>query len=261
MGPGLLRQSGAASANTLVVAGGHDHPVAASAIRRIDSAARIDSMGTANLVYGEATGPKAPYFDPFMAFSLPPLNPNGVACLGVMELSEALAPARTDTILFHSILDGDRIPGAPCETQDADKAPSGQDLIRLTLEQAAFHARRMFLAMDEAGAPPGPIYATGGWARSRAFLELRASVFGVPVHVIEEPELTAIGAAYLGAAAASGSSPLLQATRGVHVVDPVADWTIAYGNRFPEIRRRLDAAAKLLSKQPEPARRISHGRH
>jgi xylulokinase len=262
MTPGPLRESGAASMNTLVVAGGHDHPVAASAIRRIDPVARIDSMGTANLVYGEAPGPKAPYFDPFMAFSLPPLSASGLACLGVMELSEALAPARTDAVLFHSILDGERIPGAPCETPaDRNNAPSGQALIRLTLEQAAFQARRMFLAMDEAGAPPGPIYATGGWARSRAFLELRASVFGVPVHVIEEPELTAIGAAYLGAAAASGSSPRLQATRGVHVVDPVADWTVAYGNRFPEIRRRLDAAAKLLSKQPEPARRISHGRH
>jgi xylulokinase len=178
-----------------------------------------------------------------------------------MELSEALAPARTDTMLFHSILDGERIPGAPCETQDGDKAPSGQDLIRLTLEHAAFHARRMLLAMDEAGAPPGPIYATGGWARSRAFLELRANVFGVPVHVIEEPELTAFGAAYLGATAAAGSSPQLQAMRGVHIVDPIADWTVAYEQRFPEIRRRLDAAARLLSMQPEPAQRISHGRH
>jgi glycerol kinase len=34
----------------------------------------------------------------------------------------------------------------------------------------------------------------GGWARSHAFIQLRASIFGQRVTVIDELELTAIGA-------------------------------------------------------------------
>jgi FGGY family of carbohydrate kinases, C-terminal domain len=45
---------------------------------------------------------------------------------------------------------------------------------------------------------------TGGWARSDAFIELRASVFGQPVIVVDEPELTAIGAALIAAQGATG---------------------------------------------------------
>ena len=52
MRAGALIESGAASAGTLLVAGGHDHPIAASTIRRLAPSARVDSMGTANLVYG-----------------------------------------------------------------------------------------------------------------------------------------------------------------------------------------------------------------
>ena len=48
--PGRLRAAGAASAVTVVVAGGHDHPIAASAIQRLAADARIDSIGTANVM-------------------------------------------------------------------------------------------------------------------------------------------------------------------------------------------------------------------
>jgi xylulokinase len=243
--PGPLCDSGAVSAATLIVAGGHDHPIAASAIRRLDATARVDSMGTANLVYGEASASRPPYFDPFLAFSLPPLSKTGVACLGVMELSEALASARVDPERFGAVLGEQRLPGEPCDGAETEDAIHDSAIaIRRTLERAAFRARRMLAAMDEAGAPRGPIYATGGWARSRAFLELRASIFGQPIRVIDEPELTAIGAAFLGAAAARGEAPDLKATRRIHVVDPVKEWAAIYDRQFPDIRRDLDAAPR-----------------
>ena len=245
---GSLVESGAASTRTIVVAGGHDHPIAASAIRRHDATARIDSMGTANLVYSEAVGRAAPYFDPFMAFSVPPLSQEGVACLGVLELSEALAPLRTNESLFRAVLSSERIPGAPLDSPfSRDPISEETAAIRLALENASFHARRMFAAMDEAGAPPGRLYATGGWARSTAFLALRASIFNAPIHRIEEPELTAVAAAYLGAAAASGVSPRLDATRRVTTVDPIAEWARLYEAAFPDIWCRLDHAAPAPS--------------
>jgi sugar (pentulose or hexulose) kinase len=61
---GPLRKSGAASAATVVVAGGHDLPMAAATIRRLHLEALVDSMGTANLVYGETTNVAEPRLNP-----------------------------------------------------------------------------------------------------------------------------------------------------------------------------------------------------
>ena len=65
---GPLRESGAASTATIVTAGGHDHPIAAATIRRLDPDALVDSMGTANLVYGETTEVTEPKLNPYLAF-------------------------------------------------------------------------------------------------------------------------------------------------------------------------------------------------
>lgn len=252
MRAGPMIESGAASAGTLLVAGGHDHPIAASAIRRLAPSARVDSMGTANLVYGEAAGLAEPRFDPFMAFSTPPSGAPGVACLGVMELSAALEAVRGDETLFRRLLDAPRLPGEPMSGA-AHSDGESEIAIRRTLERATLHARRLFTAMDAAGAPFGPIFSTGGWARSRAFLELRASVFGQPIQVIDEPELTAVGAALLAFEAAHGTTPALEATRGISTVDPVAAWVPAYEAVYPAFSRQIEAALAAHDDAPVSA--------
>ena len=50
--------------------------------------------------------------------------------------------------------------------------------MRAALEAATFYGRRMFDEILAVGAKPAAIFATGGWARSHAFVELRASIFG-----------------------------------------------------------------------------------
>ena len=264
MRPGPLVESGTAAASTLLVAGGHDHPIAAATIRGIAPTARVDSMGTANLIYGEANGPREPYLDPFMTFSVPPSGAFGVACLGVMELSAAL-DAVGNKVLLHDLLGSSRLPGTPMTEMD-DNGDGLDGTIRRALEGATFHARRMLIAMDQAGAPPGPIYATGGWARSRAFLELRASIFGQPIHILDEPELTAIGAAFLAAEAANGERPSLTATRTAGVVEPVASWMPIYAGAAPLMAARLEDALgrhtdDLTSAASEPGRRTPRDRH
>ena len=251
MRPGPLTQSGAASAATLLVTGGHDHPVAAAAIRRIAPTARVDSMGTANLMYGEASGPPAPYLDPFMAFSVPTSGAPGLACLGVMELSVALADVRGDGADLHRMLEGARLPGEPMAAAHA-LGEDHETAIRFALERATLHARRMLAAMDAAGAPAGPLYATGGWSRSHAFLELRASVFGQPVHVIDEPELTAVGAAFLACEAARGVAPRLNAIRRLRTVEPVAAWVPAYDAVYPAASALLEAKSKRQDHRTDP---------
>ena len=76
---GHLRSPGLAAAGvvddaTVVVAGGHDHPVAAFAIRQQHPDAIFDSMGTAELIYGEiapAPDGSQPVRHPFFAFFPP----------------------------------------------------------------------------------------------------------------------------------------------------------------------------------------------
>ena len=235
---GDLLTEGAADQNTVVAVGGHDHPIAAFAIRTLDREARVDSMGTANLVYGEAAGPNPPYLDPYLAFSVPPRSEVGVSCLGVFELSATLKSAAADTDVLVAMLAEKRLQGSP--TRGSAEPESEVAATRYRLEHASFYARRMFDAMDLAGAPAGSIFSTGGWANSRAFLELRASIFGKPIFVIEEPELTAVACACLGALFSTGTCPDLRETRALLQIDPVESWSKIYQELYPEVRRTLD---------------------
>jgi xylulokinase len=248
---GPLRESGAASTATVVTAGGHDHPIAAASIRRLHADALVDSMGTANLVYGETTEVAEPRLDPYLAFSVPPMGNAGLSCLGVFELAAAIQPLCKQTDLVQRLLSSDRIPGIPRDRPmpipgsskllvRTDDEPTEVDL-RAVLEAATFYARRMFDAILAAGAKPAPIFATGGWARSHAFVELRASIFGQPVTVVDEPELTAIGAALIAAQGATGVALPFGEGLDLRKIEPVTAWIEPYAGLYQDYRARLDA--------------------
>jgi xylulokinase len=99
----------------------------------------------------------------------------------------------------------------------------------------------MFDQMLATGAKLAPIFATGGWARSHAFIELRASIFGQPLIVVDEPELTAIGAALIGAQGATGVAAPFGQGLNLRKIEPVADWIEPYAALYQDYRVRLDA--------------------
>jgi xylulokinase len=248
---GPLRESGAASSATIVTAGGHDHPIAAATIRRLHPDALVDSMGTANLVYGETTEVTEPRLDPYLAFSVPSMGNAGLSCLGVFELAAAIQPLRRPTDLVQRLLASERITGIPRDrpmpipgsnelfVRSGDE-PTEVD-VRAVLEAATFYARRMFDEILAAGAAPAPIFATGGWARSHAFMELRASVFGQPLIVVDEPELTAIGAALIAAQGATGVAAPFGQGLNLRKIEPVEAWTERYAGLYQDYRAQLDA--------------------
>jgi xylulokinase len=249
---GLLRESGAASTATIVTAGGHDHPIAAATIRRLHPDALVDSMGTANLVYGETTEVTEPRINPYLAFSVPAMGNAGLSCLGVFELAAAIQPLRKQTDLVQRLLASERIPGIPSNHRipvpgsSELLVPSGNEPtevdVRAVLEAATFYARRMFDEILAAGAKPAPIFATGGWARSHAFIELRASIFGQPLTVVDEPELTAIGAALIATQGATGvPAPFAEGRLNLRKIEPVAAWIEPYAELYQDYRVRLDA--------------------
>ena len=98
----------------------------------------------------------------------------------------------------------------------------------------------MFDEILRVGGKPAPIFAAGGWARSQAFIELRASIFGQPVTVVDEPELTAIGAALI---AAQGAGVALPFAEGLNLqeIQPVTAWVEPYAGLYQDYRARLDS--------------------
>lgn len=219
-----LRRSGAANDTTLLVAGGHDHPVAAHAIHRLAPDARVDSMGTANVVYGDAPRFEVTEFDPLISFMASIEGPEKIACLGVFEFTAAVNrfPGGMDAV--REVLALSEMPGKP----SVPTAPPFANERQL-LEWATMNARRMLWRLSGFGVPKGPIYATGGWSRSRALLELRASIFGEPVHAPKEKELSVLGAALFALAAVGGRAEV--ETR-VIVVEPRTEWQQQYADVY-----------------------------
>jgi xylulokinase len=225
---GRLRDSGAASSETVLVAGGHDHPIAASLIRRMDATARIDSLGTANLVYGETAVFEDVRLLDHLAFSIPPSG-GRYSCLGVLEFSSAVRTLANAEKL-RSFLSRPRLPGKPpASAEELGQASSDSETqMRRTLEGLTLNARKLFTALDEAGVPEGQIYTTGGWSRSIAFVELRASIFGQPVIALGDLEMTALGAALYGAEASGGKATFPTALRTAITIEPLPDWAENY---------------------------------
>jgi xylulokinase len=204
MMPSALTSAGAADENTLLVAGGHDHPVAASAIRRITRDARIDSMGTADATYGETVSLKPGDELDGLYVTLPISGAKGAAVIGMVEFSRTLETVTQDVgLLYKSLLTADAVP----------------EFARDAMQDMALRTKRYWQAMTGVGVPASKIYATGGWARSRALMRLRATVFREPITVIDEPELVALGAALL-AAEGAGHSLSFSAAQHSHVVEP-----------------------------------------
>ena len=225
-----LLSSGAVDANTLLVAGGHDHPVAAHAIHKLAADARVDSMGTANVIYGDAPGFDVTAFDPQIAFTASIEGPAKVGCLGVFEFTGAVNRFSGGMEAIRREMALSKISGVP------GNPASGQfKTERQLLEWATFNARLMLEKLARYGVPRGPVYATGGWSRSRALLELRASIFGREIYVPEERELSVLGAA-LFAAEATGRQARFETS--VSAVEPDVAWMTVYEDFYGQFLKQ-----------------------
>ncbi|SFE08926.1 xylulokinase [Roseivivax sediminis] len=81
-------------------------------------------------------------------------------------------------------------------------------MTRAVLEGVAFGLRDSFEALRATGASPERLFAIGGGTRSRYWLELIATVLGVPLALPAGGEFgAALGAARLGLCAATGAAP------------------------------------------------------
>lgn len=234
-----LLGTGAVDANTLLVAGGHDHPVAAHAIHRLSADARVDSLGTANVIYGDAPAFAVDHFDPWIAFMASIEGPQKLACLGVFEFTAVVNQFSGGMEAVRRVMALPQLPGGP-----GDLVEEHFSTERQLLEWATLNARQMLERLRGYGVPEGPVFATGGWSRSKALLELRASIFGQPICVPEERELSVLGAALFAAKAIGGST---QFETPITTIEPNEAWRTHYADvfaQFTEKRGQAQAASR-----------------
>lgn len=228
--PGPLRSAGAATANTLVVVAGHDDPIASNAIMRLEPRARIDLISAPPMPFSRKRRRQQPGQQRQASISPCPCVA-ARAFLSLVPSNSACPCARPLAMIFTS-RSSSRRPAFPARREVAPTiaqalADTSEHRNRRVIEAVSVEARDFFRAMKRVGIADGPIYATGG-GRSRALMELRASLFGEVITAIHEPGLTALGAALFAMETATGRLPDAMSSRATETIEPRRDWMDAY---------------------------------
>jgi xylulokinase len=216
-----LRARGVVAPDAVVVAGGHDHPLAAWGVQLLSPGVVLDSMGTAEVVVAASRESASPR--PEGVEVVPGILSKGTMRLRVEELARNVQWAQHDVAVgehIRALLDGagELLPewdagwfvpghrggGVPRYASHAPADPRARASAVLgTLARASGDA---VAAVCTGRERPAEVRLAGGWVRSRGWVEIKAAVSGYRTEVIREPEVTAVGAALL-AASAIGWSP------------------------------------------------------
>ncbi len=162
-------------------------------------------------------------------------------------------PPGADGLLFAPYLAGERTPHAD---PDARAAFVGLELrhdrgalVRAVLEGVAFGLRDSLELLRALGVAAERGRASGGGARGRLWLEIVASVLGLPLELTAAEEGSAFGAALLGGVAAGVFTDVHDAVaRCVRVretVEPRPDWAGAYEQLYPRFRSLYPALEEV----------------
>ncbi|MDT3442283.1 MULTISPECIES: FGGY family carbohydrate kinase [unclassified Pseudofrankia] len=200
------RLAGLLSSDAVVVAGGHDHPVAASVVHRQDPGAPLDSMGTAEVVV-RTVGTGRPPRDVDLS---PTILGTGQTALTVLELDRNISWLRrsglgvqVDTVLAAGLAPPPPGPQVFVPGTAGGEAPRWTAAARRLSDERRAAAAVWELAVVGAaalrGLAPGAqvIYCAGGWTRAPGWMRLKAAAAGAPYRVLAEQELSALGAAQL----------------------------------------------------------------
>lgn len=209
-----LAAAGVLADDALVVVGGHDHPIAGSAIDRLDRNAVLDSMGTAEVIVGHVPNdtPAARIgFD-----EAPAIGRDGRTVLMVNELARNIAWAEQDDAVrraLRAIVAGEQAPDRYLESRCFIVGGAGGEapgFRRGVPDDAVSRASAVLGALARCGRDgietvlarkdgAGRLYAAGGWARSPGWMRIKQQITGDHIEVVPEEELTATGAALLAA--------------------------------------------------------------
>jgi xylulokinase len=146
----------------------------------------------------------------------------------------------TEGLLFQPYLQGERTPHADPDARGAFVGLQVRHdrgaLVRALLEGVAYGLRDSLELLRAVGVDAGVARVSGGGARSELWLEIVASVLGLPLERTEAEEGAAYGAALLGAVKegvfANGREAVAATVRTRDRVEPDRDWQAAYDEGF-----------------------------
>ena len=131
----------------------------------------------------------------------------------IMSLA-AGAPAGSDRLLFLPYLNGERIADQPNSRAQFFGLTSGHQaahLYRAVLEGVAFAAKKNIELMNARGCHLDRMVTAAGGAKTRLWLEIKASVYNAPILVPSEPECGVLGCAILAGVTAGFYSDICSA--------------------------------------------------
>jgi xylulokinase len=159
-------------------------------------------------------------------------------------------------LTFLPYLQGERTPHADPEARGSFTGLSLRHdrgaLVRAVLEGVAYGLRDSLELLRELGVTPEQSRVSGGGARSRLWLEIVASVLGLPVELTVVEEGSAYGAALLAGIAEGVFTDARQAigscVRVGETVEPNPDWAPAYEDGYARYRALYPAVRGVEGK-------------
>jgi xylulokinase len=145
-------------------------------------------------------------------------------------------PPGAEGLLFLPYLAGERTPHADPDARGAfvglELRHDRGALVRAVLEGVAFGLADSLDLLRALGVEAATARASGGGARSRLWLEIVASVLGVPLELTESEEGSAFGAALLGGVAGGVfrdvDDAVARCVRVTETIEPNPAWSDAY---------------------------------
>jgi xylulokinase len=165
----------------------------------------------------------------------------------------AESPAGSDRLFFLPYLTGERLGNHRNARAQFFGITAGHGLAHLhraILEGVAFAVRRHIRVMEEnSGRRLERVIASGGGAKTPLWLKIKASAYGIPIAVPQEPECGVIGCAILAATAEGRFASLEQGAaalvRYADEVTPHPRWAETYARMQPVFEKLYHHAQAL----------------
>ena len=162
----------------------------------------------------------------------------------LVRLAES-APPGSDGLIFLPYLNGERLgsrTNARAQFFGLTYAHGSGHLHRAVMEGVAFASRRNLTIMEQSGNPMQYLIASGGGAKTRLWLEIKASIYRTPIRTTRHTESSILGCAMIAGTAVGVYPSLAEATkRLIHIAEeilPNPAWVSRYeklGELFDQI--------------------------
>ena len=168
------------------------------------------------------------------------------------------APAGSGGLLFLPYLNGERLgsrTNARAQFFGLTYAHESGHLHRAVMEGVAFASRRNLTIMEESGNPMKYMVASGGGAKTRLWLEIKASIYQTPIRTTRHTESSVLGCAMIAGTSVGIYSSLTEASeRLIHIdkeIQPNPAWVSRYeklGELFDQIYEDAAPYYRMLDK-------------